>query len=55
MSANSYEDLLKHDGHEIVCVTYGEEGKDPENVAVECQTCYEILLDFNKPETDVNP
>lgn len=39
MGAHSYEDLKKHVGHKIVCVTYGDA-----NVAVECETCNSQLL-----------
>ena len=36
MSAVDFEDLRRHIGHKIVCVCYGEEGKEPQNVAIEC-------------------
>jgi len=51
MGAWDYEDLKRHVGHEIVCVTYGDGPNDqsPANVAVECETCNEVLLDFDKP------
>ena len=42
MSVNNYEDLLKHKGHKIEVVTYGNE-----NVAIECEDCNEVLLDFD--------
>lgn len=45
MSATSYAELADHVGHRIVCVSYA----DGENVAVECETCYEVLLDFDRP------
>jgi hypothetical protein len=44
MSADTYKELKRHIGHKIVCVQYGE----GENVAVECETCNEVLLDFDK-------
>ncbi len=44
MSCLGYEDLLRHMGHTIVCVTYGM----GENVALECEDCSEILLNFDK-------
>lgn len=47
MSVNSYKELLWHKGHKIVCVTYGEDG----NVAIECETCNEVLLDYDKEES----
>lgn len=46
MSAIDYQDLLRHVGHEIVCVTYA----GGENVAIECEDCNEVLLDFNRDE-----
>jgi hypothetical protein len=47
MSAYSFEDLRRHVGHEIECVVYGKP-TDPVNVAVECETCFEVLLDFDR-------
>ena len=47
MSVNNYEELSRHIGHKIVCVGYGNQ-----NVAIECETCNEILLDFDKGEED---
>lgn len=50
MGAHDYEDLKRHIGHKIVCVAYGtgENEQSPENVAVECETCNEVLMDFDK-------
>lgn len=47
MSVTTFEDLLDHVGHEFECVTYGEE---PVNVALECVTCGEVMIDFDKEE-----
>jgi len=44
MGCNNYEDLLRHKGHKIVCVSYG----DDNNVAIECESCNEVLMDFDK-------
>ena len=49
--ANNYEELKDHVGHKIVCVAYGDQ-KDPANVAIECETDNEVLLDFDKPESE---
>ena len=49
MSAESYEELLTHVGHEVKCVTYGT-SELVYNVAIECYTCNEVLLDFDHPE-----
>ena len=45
MSAFDYSTLLPHVGHNIVCITYGNE----DNVAIECEDCNEVLLDYDKP------
>lgn len=46
-----YERLLNHVGHNVEVVTYGAVGPDgPENVAVECHDCCEILVDCDAPE-----
>ena len=53
MGAHSYEELKRHIGHKIKCVMYAADYKekgDPANVAVECWTCNEVLLDFDKPD-----
>ena len=47
MAAHSYNDLVTHVGHKIVCVTYGDPA---ENVAIECETCNEVLMDFDREE-----
>lgn len=52
MSADSYEELRKHIGHEVAVVCYGQEGEDPENVAIECETCNEVLLSYDKEEDE---
>jgi len=48
MSATCFEDLERHAGHRLECVFYGGYGKDAANVAIECLTCNEVLLDFDK-------
>lgn len=48
MAASNYKDLCRHVGHEINCVRYG----DDVNVAVECETCHEILLTFDKEDDE---
>lgn len=52
MSAVSYEDLIAHKGHKIVCVTYESKSFPPHlppyNVALECEDCNEVLLSFDK-------
>lgn len=45
MSAIDYKDLKRHIGHNIEVVSYAEV-----NVAVECNDCGEVLIDFNNEE-----
>ena len=47
MACYEFQDLLSHVGHDIVCVQYGTE---PQNVAVECETCSMVLFDLNDNE-----
>lgn len=54
---NSYAELKAHVGHAVVVVSYGPEYEyegDPENVSIECETCGEVLLDFNKPDNEAS-
>ena len=48
MSVNSYEDLAYHVGHDIVIDAWGGSKLDPANVSVTCNTCNEILFDFDR-------
>lgn len=41
---DNFEILSAHVGHKIVCVMYGE----TQNVAIECEDCHEVLLDYEK-------
>lgn len=50
MSVANYEELRRHIGHRVVVVCYGEEGQDPHNVAIECEDCNEVLLDYDHPD-----
>lgn len=49
MGCNTYNDLRFHIGHTVVVVGYGDPD-NPDNVAVECEDCCEVLLDFNREE-----
>ena len=49
MGCHSFEDLRQHIGHRIVVVGYGNP-VDPANVAVECETCNEVIMDFDSPK-----
>jgi len=49
---SAFKELLTHVGHDLACVYYGGDAtRDAVNVAVECQTCHEVLLDFDKEGT----
>ena len=50
--SNGYDDLRKHIGHQIACVCYGADSQDPHNIAIECETCHEVIIDFNHPDVD---
>ncbi len=41
-----YKELKSHIGHKIVCTHYA----NYQNIAVECETCNTVLLDYDKPE-----
>lgn len=49
MSAFNFKTLMWHVGHNIQCVTYGNED-EVYNVAIECFDCNEVLLDYDNPE-----
>ena len=40
----SFKELIEHKGHKIEVVTYGND----DNVAIECETCDTVLLDYDK-------
>ena len=42
MSAQNYADLVAHEGHDLAVYRYYSE-----NVAIECNDCHEVLLDFD--------
>lgn len=51
MGVWNYDSLKAHLGHKVVVVGYEAEHEyenDPENVAVECETCGEVILDYDK-------
>lgn len=43
-----FEKLKQHAGHMIACVTYGKTKKNIVAVALECEDCNEVLLDYDK-------
>jgi ribosomal protein S27E len=50
MSAD-YKDLLRHKDHDVVIAWYGDK-EDPDNVAIECEDCNEVLFDKNNPRVE---
>lgn len=51
MAVHNFTDLRQHVGHDVVVVTYGPTGDfNPLNVALECETCCEVLIDFDNDE-----
>ena len=50
MSVNSFQELISHHNHQIVCAYYGASKKKARNAALECETCGEVLLDFDRDE-----
>jgi hypothetical protein len=51
MSVYDYKELRSHLGHRVVVVGYGDP-IDPENVAIECEDCNVVLLDFDRDEEE---
>lgn len=54
MSADSYSELIRHYGHNIVVARYTDQNNEVANVSIECETCYEVLTDYDKPERTIN-
>ena len=55
MSVLNFKDLKAHIGHELECVGYKKKGsKRIINVAITCNDCSEILLDFDNPRAFKN-
>jgi hypothetical protein len=48
---HNFNELREHIGHDISCVCYGRDNEEPVNVALECETCGCVLLDYDNPET----
>lgn len=61
---NLYNELRGHIGHQVFVMRYGgfdgfdddfEPAEFPHNVAIECHTCNEILLDADHPDINLPP
>jgi hypothetical protein len=48
MSAETYEDLKQHYGHEVVVAQYTDNEGDAAVYAVECNDCDEALLTYER-------
>ena len=48
MAASNYADLLYHVGHSVVVCQYTDETNIAVNVAIECNDCSEVLLDYDR-------
>jgi hypothetical protein len=47
MSVQNYSDLADHYGHDINISKYTDTLGNGINMAIECEDCYEVLLDFD--------
>lgn len=45
---DGFKELAAHVGHKIACVEYAD-GSGTYNRAIECETCCEVLVDFDSP------
>ena len=54
MGVHTFEDLLSHRGHDVRVnqyVTFDDDGEmSVLNVAIECEECYTVLIDFENPK-----
>lgn len=49
MSVSCFEELMEHVGHHVAVVTYCDPVR---NVAIECEDCGMVLLDFNREDDE---
>ena len=45
MASQTYAELNAHFGHSVVVANYASE-----NVAIECEDCFEVLVDFDRED-----
>ena len=52
MTVDNFEELIAHNGHDVNLTFFGLNGKieNAENVAIACDTCCEVLFDYDKEE-----
>jgi hypothetical protein len=53
VSAGGFYELCAHVGHDVVVVAYMDEDMYTYNVAIECEDCCAVLLDFDRPEPEL--
>jgi len=51
LNIDSFDEIVTHVGHNVIVVGYGREGGGGqyENVAIECETCDCLLLEWDRP------
>lgn len=49
---NCYKELKTHVGHHVVVAKYGSNPRKPDNVAIECEDCGTVLLDYDHPDIE---
>lgn len=50
MSVDNFDELYEHVDCRISVVTYTNEKNEVVNVAIECQDCYDVLIDYDKED-----
>ena len=52
MSADTFTELSRHIGHAVAVVEYAGQEGNAVNVAVECETCFEVLMDYEREDKE---
>lgn len=52
MAVSGFDDLAGHVGHNVGVVAYGSAESGTVNVAIECDDCGEVLVDFDRPDCE---
>ena len=47
-SQSDFAELYRHYGHKVVVARYTDEQNQPIAVAIECEECFEVLLNYEK-------
>ena len=50
MSVSNFEELYDHLEHDVEVVEYTSKKGESVNVAIECNTCNEVLIDYDAPD-----